>query len=121
MAELPQFHWRTVVVSGGRDLTTPPAVAERIAALVLGAVLVRMPTVAHSVLDTRERAAFAVIRAVVDGAAEQLSATADELDALPARLLVRLAVSAIAAAMAVEAVLPATRWRRRNSREEKTR
>ncbi len=111
VAELPQFHWRTVVVSGGRDLTTPPAVAERIAALVPGAVLVRMPTVAHSVLDTRERAAFAVIRAVVDGAAEQLSATADELDALPARLVVRLAISAIAAAMAVEAVLPATRWR----------
>ncbi|KHO18372.1 alpha/beta fold hydrolase [Mycolicibacterium setense] len=111
MAEMPQFHWSTVVVSGGRDLTTPPAVAEQIAALVPDAVLVRMPTVAHSVLDTRERAAFAVIRAVVDGAAEQLSATADGLDAMPARPVVRLAVSAIEAAMAVEAVLPSVRWR----------
>lgn len=105
-AELPKFGWPTVVVSGGRDLTTPPAVAERIAALVPGAVLVRLPTAAHSVLDTRERAAFAIIRAVYDGAAEQLSAAAAELDALPARGVVRLAVSAIAAAAAVEAALP---------------
>lgn len=104
-AELPEFHWPTVVVSGGRDLTTPPLVADRIAALVPGAVLVRMPTVAHSVLDTRERAAFAVIRAVCDGVAEQLSATAEELDALPARRLVRLAVSGIAVAMSLEAAL----------------
>lgn len=109
--ELPEFHWPTVVVSGGRDLTTPPAVAERIAGLVPGAVLVRMPTVAHSVLDTRERAAFAVIRAVCDGVAEQLSATANELDSLPARGVIRVAVSAIAAATAVESVIPAGRPR----------
>ncbi|CQD18458.1 alpha/beta hydrolase [Mycolicibacterium conceptionense] len=68
-----------------------------------------MPTVAHSVLDTRERAAFAVIRAVCDGAAEQLAATADELDDLPARGFIRAAVSAIAAALAVEAALPGGR------------
>ncbi|MEN3219574.1 alpha/beta fold hydrolase [Mycolicibacterium porcinum] len=111
MTELPDFHWPTVVVSGGRDLTTPPAVAERIAALVPDAVLVRMPTVAHSVLDTREQAAFAVIRAVCDGVAEQLSATADELDDLPARGVVRAAVAAIAAATVLEAVMPAGRPR----------
>lgn len=109
LTELPDFHWPTVVLSGGRDLTTPPAVAERIAALVPGAVLVRMPTVAHSVLDTRERAAFAVIRAVRDGVAEQLSATAAELDALPARAVVRAAVWAISSAMAVEAAIPGAR------------
>ncbi|CRZ18071.1 alpha/beta hydrolase [Mycolicibacterium neworleansense] len=110
MAELPHFHWPTVVVSGGRDLTTPPAVAEQIAALVPDAVLVRMPTVAHSVLDTRERAAFAVIRAVRDGVTEQLSATADELDALPARPVIQVTVAAIAAATTVEAVLPGAQW-----------
>ncbi|OMB94007.1 alpha/beta hydrolase [Mycobacterium sp. NS-7484] len=103
-AELPGFDWPTVVLSGGRDLTTPPAIAERIAQLVPGAVLVRMPTVVHSVLDTRERAAFAVIRAVKEGAAEQLSAVAAELDALPARAVVRTAVRAISVAIAVEAV-----------------
>ncbi|MGA5540134.1 alpha/beta hydrolase [Mycolicibacterium nivoides] len=106
LAELPDFHWPTVVLSGGRDLTTPPAVAERIAALVPGAVLVRMPTVVHSVIDTRERAAFAVIRAVRDGVAEQLSATAAELDALPARPVIRVAVSAISVATVVETALP---------------
>lgn len=106
-AKLPDFHWPTVVLSGGRDLTTPPAVAEHIAELVPGAVLVSMPTVVHSVIDTRERAAFAVIRAVRDGVAEQLSATADELDALPARPAIRVAVSAIAVATAVESAVPA--------------
>ena len=106
LAELPEFHWPTVVLSGGRDLTTPPAVAEQIAALVPGAVLVRMPTVVHSVIDTRERAAFAVIRAVRDGVTEQLSATAAELDALPARPVVRVAVSAISVATVVETAMP---------------
>ena len=28
-AEMPKFDWPTVVISGGRDLVTPPAVAER--------------------------------------------------------------------------------------------
>lgn len=107
VAELPKFDWTTVVVSGDRDLTTPPAIAERVAALVPDAVLVRLPTAAHSALDTRGRAAFAVIRAVCDGVAEQLSATAPELDALPGRRVVRLIVSAISAATAVESVLPA--------------
>ncbi len=112
-AELPNFRWPTVVLSGGRDLTTPPVVAERIAALVPEAVLVRMPTVVHSVVDTRERAALAVIRAVRDGVAEQLSATAAELDALPARPVIRVAVSAVAAATIVEAAMPAGRTRGR--------
>ncbi|MEW2483813.1 alpha/beta fold hydrolase [Mycobacterium sp. NPDC049093] len=109
LTELPDFHWPTVVLSGGRDLTTPPAVAEHIAELVPGAVLVSMPTVVHSVIDTRERAAFAVIRAVRDGVAEQLSATADELDALPARPAIRVAVSAITVATVVESAVPTAR------------
>ncbi|MBU9766166.1 alpha/beta hydrolase [Mycobacterium sp. TNTM28] len=104
--QMPHFHWPTVVLSGGRDLTTPPAVAERIAELVPRAVLVSMPTAAHSILDTRERAALAVLRAVCGGVAEQLSATAPELDALPQRMVIRAAVSAIAAAAALEAALP---------------
>lgn len=107
-AEMPKFTWRTVVVSGGRDLTTPPALAERVAALIPGALLVRMPTAAHSIIDTRERAAIAIISAVCTGAAEQLPHTADELDALPPRAPVRLLVRAISAAAAAEAMLPAT-------------
>jgi pimeloyl-ACP methyl ester carboxylesterase len=106
VAEMPKFHWPTVVVSGGRDLTTPPAVAEHIAALVPDAVMVPMPTAGHSVLDTRERAALAVIDAVRHGAAEQLSAIAPELDSLPGRPGLRLAMSAIAAAAVLESALP---------------
>ncbi len=106
VAEMPKFDWPTVVISGGRDLTTPPAIAERIATLVPDAVLVSMPTAGHSVLDSRERAALAVIDAVRNGAAEQLSAIAPELDALPVRPGLRLAMSAIAVAAACESVLP---------------
>lgn len=109
VAEMPKFGWPTVIVSGGRDLTTPPAVAERIASLIPGAVLVRMPSAAHSILDTRERAAFAVMRAIYDDAADQLPATAPELDALPGRTPVRLLVSAISAATALESMLPVRR------------
>ena len=83
VAEMPKFDWPTVVVSGGRDLTTPPSVAERIASLIPGATLVRLPTAGHSVLDTRERAAFAVIEAVRNGDIATLSAMAPALDALP--------------------------------------
>jgi pimeloyl-ACP methyl ester carboxylesterase len=106
VAEMPKFGWPTVIVSGGRDLTTPPAIAERIATLIPDAVLVSMPTAGHSVLDTRERAALAVLDAVRNGAAEQLPSIAPELDALPGRPGLRLALSAIAAAVACESLLP---------------
>ena len=105
VAEMPKFGWPTVVVSGGRDLTTPPSVAERIASLIPGATLVRLPTAGHSVLDTRERAAFAIIDAVRNDEIGRLSAP--ELDALPGRPALRLLVSAISAAAAVESALPA--------------
>lgn len=107
VAEMPKFGWQTVVISGGRDLTTPPAVAERIAELIPNSVLVRLPTTGHSVLDTKERAALRVASAVSGGRADTLPAQAAELDALPSRPAVRLMVSAISAAARIEAVLPA--------------
>ena len=42
VAEMPKFAWPTVVVSGGRDLITPSAVAERIGSLIPGAMLIRL-------------------------------------------------------------------------------
>ena len=59
--------------------------AERIASLIPDAVLVRLPTAGHSVLDTRERAALAVIEAVRNDDIGRLPALAPELDALPGR------------------------------------
>jgi pimeloyl-ACP methyl ester carboxylesterase len=107
VTEMPKFTWPTVVVSGGRDLITPPAVAERIAGLIKGSVLVRLPSTGHSVLDTKERAALRIAEAVSTGRIDTLQAQAAVLDAMPARPAVRLMVSALSAAARVEAALPA--------------
>ena len=106
VAEMPRFAWPTVVVSGGRDLTTPPAIADRIASLIPGAVLVRLPTAGHSVLDSRERAALQIAKAVSDNRVDTLPARAAALDALPGGPALRLMVAVIGAAVAIESVLP---------------
>ena len=107
VAEMPKFTWPTVVISGGRDLITPPAVAERIARLIPRSVLVRLPSTGHSVLDTKERAALRIAEAAAIGRIDTLPSQEAALDAMPSRPAVRLMVSAMAAATRVEAVLPA--------------
>jgi pimeloyl-ACP methyl ester carboxylesterase len=104
VSEMPKFTWPTVVVSGGRDLITPPAVADRIASLVPGAKLVRLPTGGHSLLDSRERAAIQIAKAVSDNRIDGING--DALDALPGRAPLRAMVAAIGAAAAVESVVP---------------
>jgi pimeloyl-ACP methyl ester carboxylesterase len=106
VAEMPKFGWPTVVMSGGRDLTTPPVVAERIAGLIPGSVLVRLPTTGHSVLDTKERAALRIAEVASIGRIDTLPRQETALDAMPSRPAVRLMVSAMSAAARVEAVLP---------------
>lgn len=107
VAEMPLFTWPTVVVSGGRDLTTPPAVAERIADLIPGAALVRLPTAGHSVLDTRERAALRIAADTCAGLTSRLPAQGEALDRLPVAPAVRLMGLAIESAARVEAAVPA--------------
>lgn len=119
-AEMPNFHWPTVVISGGRDLITPPPVAQRAAALVPGAVLMKLPTMAHSALDFREPAALHIAAAVCRGDLDGLAARAPALDALPPRPSIRLlwkAIEVVAIAEAVVPTLPARRppWRRLRS------
>jgi proline iminopeptidase len=106
-AEMPKFNWPTVVISGGRDLITPPSVARRIAALIPGAVLVNLATAGHSALDLRERAALDIVKALYDGVSKGLPARAAKLDSTPGGLGVRLLVWGIAAAGALEQALPA--------------
>jgi proline iminopeptidase len=106
VAEMPRFSWPVAVISGGRDLTTPPAVAERVTELIPGSALVRLRTAGHSALDTRERAALEIAKAVINGDTTELPARGDELDALPGNTAVRLLVSAIAAATAIESAVP---------------
>ncbi|KKB99664.1 alpha/beta hydrolase [Mycobacterium nebraskense] len=116
VAEMPHFGWPTAVVSGGRDLITPSAVAERIASLLPNAVLLKLPTMAHSALDFREPAAIAIARAVWRGDLDGLAAKAPALDALPARPELRLLWKMIAMAAAVEGALPIPARLRRISR-----
>lgn len=103
---MPAFGWPTVVLSGARDLITPPAVARRIAMLIPGAVLVALATAGHSVIDFRERAALDVIKAVYVGEADDLPRRAATLDSTPGGLGIRLLVWGIAAAAVVESALP---------------
>lgn len=105
-AEMPNFSWPTAVVSGGRDLITPPAVAERVASLLPNAVLLQLPSMAHSALDFREPVALASAQAVWHGDLDRLTAQASALDELPARREVRLLWKAIEMTAAVEGALP---------------
>ena len=104
--EMPRFNWPTVVLSGSRDLITPPSIAGRVAALVPGATLVRLPSAAHSVIDFRERAALEVMAAVQRGEQDTLPARSAELDRLPSNPAMRLLITAISAASALQWALP---------------
>ncbi|HUL98736.1 MAG TPA: alpha/beta fold hydrolase [Mycobacterium sp.] len=106
VADMPRFAWPTVVVSGGRDLTTPPAIADRIASLIPEAVLVRLPTAGHSLLDSREQAALEIAKAFSDRRIDTLAAEAAALDRLPGGPALRLMVGVIGVAAAIESVLP---------------
>ena len=106
IAELPKFSWPSVVIAGGRDLVTPLAVAERAMSLLPNAQLLRLPTMAHSALDFREPAALEIARAVCRGEFDGLAGRAQELDALPARLPMRVLWKAIDVAATVEAAVP---------------
>jgi proline iminopeptidase len=105
--EMPNFTWPTVVISGGRDLITPPQVAHRIASLIPDAVLVNLATAGHSAIDLRERAVLDIVKALYDGTGDGLPARAAALDATPGGRGVRLLVWGVAAAAAVESALPA--------------
>ena len=105
---------RIVVISGGRDLFTPPAVAERVASLLSNAVLLTLPTMAHSALDFREPAALAIAGAVCRGELRELAHQTPTLDALAPRVALRLLWKAIDVAATAEGALPAVPplWRR---------
>ena len=110
-AHLPGFDWPTAVISGGRDLTTPPSVAAHVADLLAHPYPVSLPSAGHSILDTRERAALRIAAEVRDGHAGRLPVLGAELDALPASPAWRAMGVALAAAARVEAALPSAATR----------
>ena len=107
VAAMPGFTWPTVVLSGRRDLTTPRAVASRIAELIPHAVLVDFPTAGHSIIDFREASALEIVGAVYAGETAELPSRSERLDAEPSLLAVRLLRRVISAAAAAESVVPA--------------
>jgi len=116
VAEMPKFTWPTVVISGGRDLITPRAVAERVASLVPDAVLLALPTMAHSALDFREPAALAIAGAVSRGEGAGLGDQTRALDGLPPRPALRLFWKVIDVAAAAEGAVPSVAPLRRRLR-----
>ena len=102
--QMPDFDWPTVIISGGRDLTTPPAVAQRIAGLIPDAHLVQLPTAGHSILDLRERCALEIVTAVYDHKMDELPSRAEELDRHQ-DISMQLLVRGIATATTVESLL----------------
>lgn len=105
--EMPRFTWPTVVVSGGRDLVTPPAVAAQIASLIPNAVLVSLATAGHSIVDLRERAALDIVEAVYADALDKLAGRSAALDTRPAGLAIRALTWGIGAAATLESAVPA--------------
>jgi pimeloyl-ACP methyl ester carboxylesterase len=103
---MPGFTWPTVVISGGRDLTTPRAVARRIVDLIPDSVLLEMPTAGHSIIDIKEGSALEIVKAVYAGEIRELPSRSAQLDAEPSLLSVRLLKRAITAAAAAESVVP---------------
>ena len=104
--ELPGFAWPTAVVSGDRDLRTPRRVAEHVAGLVPGAVLVPLADTGHSALDTHRAAALAVAQGVLDGGHQQLPGRAQGLSSLPRRGASRLVGTGITAGIGIAGLLP---------------
>lgn len=105
-SEMPKFRWPTVVISGGRDLITPPAVARRVASLIPDAVLVTLATAGHSIADIRERAALDIVDALYTGRAQGLPARSATLDSRPSGLGIRALLWGVAAGTALESALP---------------
>lgn len=90
------FAFPVVVLSGDRDLRTPPAVAERVAATAPDATLVRIRN-GHSALDTHPMALLNATRMLVRGRQARLPGAAAALDRLPRK--------------GVSASLPGLLWR----------
>ena len=107
IAEMPNFTWPTVVISGGRDLIAPPTVARAGRLADPESVLVNLPTAGHSIVDLRESAALDIVEAIYDGTPQTLPERETALDSKPAGLGIRALIWGIEAAATLESALPA--------------
>jgi hypothetical protein len=81
-------------------------VARRIAALIPQSVLVELPTLGHSLIDTRERAALEIAKAVYAGRVDELPGRAAQLASAPTVMSIRLLSMAIGVASVAESAVP---------------
>lgn len=105
-SEITRFRWPTAVVSGDRDLRTPPPIAGRAAALIPDAALVPIPGMGHSALDTHPVAALNIAHLVSRGQHRDLPALAPRIAALPRRGASRLIGPVMTAALSLDLLLP---------------
>lgn len=82
--EASGFTWPLVLLTGSRDLRTPPSIAERVAAVAPDAVVVSIEN-GHSALDTHPAALLTAITHLTTGRSRVLAEDAAALDNLPHR------------------------------------
>lgn len=80
--EAARFGWPMALLTGRRDVRTPPAIAHRVAQTAPDAVQVWIDN-GHSALESHPAALLNTIRALVSGQKELLPAMGAALDALP--------------------------------------
>lgn len=105
-AHLPHFDWPVAVLTGSRDLRTPPSVAAKAVSLVPDGVLVPLTDTGHSALDTHQLAALEIIQIVRDGGHRTLSEESTRLSRLPRRGSSRHIATLIRASLATERINP---------------
>lgn len=98
-AEVPNYRWPTVVVSGDRDLRTPRPIAEQIVELAPQGVLVPLANSGHSALDTHQLALLDVIQATLHRESTRLPIMANRIAALPRKGASRLVGTVLAVAV----------------------
>ncbi len=102
-AQTPAFTWPLVVLTGTRDLRTPPEIAERLVATAQRAVHVHLDN-GHSALDTHPMALLNAIRCLVTGRQDELPRLASALDRLPHRGLSARLPALLAALLRIERI-----------------
>lgn len=82
--EVRSFRWPVVLLSGRRDLRTPPAIAERVADTAPDAVLATIEN-GHSALETHPMALLHAMGRLADGEQHRLPGEAAAMDRMPRR------------------------------------
>lgn len=110
----------TLVLSGSRDLISPPVIARQLASRIPGAQLIQIPGAGHSLLDTRSRILQVAVRWSACGRGHLLPERAAELADLPASPTDLALTRGLQLALAAERYSPwRLRWESARARRER--